>query len=435
MPRYIGTRLTKHSVENAPIPTKGESFLWDSTVSGFGVRIYPSGRRVFFWQYRAPDTGQSRRLTLGTYPALTVDAARTMAAGKAGEAAKGTDPQREGVDAKATLATVFPEYLKERTGKLAASSLKEYQRIWTKALAPTFGKKLVVALDESAVAQWHSSQAATPYAANRAVDLLSAFCTWAERRGHRPRHSNPCSGVERFAEARKGRSLTPDEYQQLGVALDTAKTVGLRTPPPAQKRTKDAAKQKHRPKNADTPRPADPVVLAALRFIALSGWREQEALTLTWASVDLQRGVAVLGDTKTGRSERPLGTAALDVLRSMTPVDGNPFVFPGYRKGNPLRDPKATWESVKHAAGLQADMRLRLHDLRHSFATVARELGYGDHVIARLVGHILSGMTSRYGEVREMTVRLAANAVAQTIAGYLDATPAKILPFPTAARA
>jgi integrase len=119
----------------------------------------------------------------------------------------------------------------------------------------------------------------------------------------------------------------------------------------------------------------------------------------------------------------------------MTPVDGNPFVFPGYRKGNPLRDPKATWESVKHAAGLQADMRLRLHDLRHSFATVARELGYGDHVIARLVGHILSGMTSRYGEVREMTVRLAANAVAQTIAGYLDATPAKILPFPTAARA
>lgn len=435
MPRYIGTRLTKRSVEAAPIPKTGESFIWDNTVSGFGVRIYPSGRRVFFWQYRAPATGQSRRLTLGTYPALTVDAARTMAEEKAGEAAKGTDPQREAVDAKATLATVFPDYLKERTGKLAASSLKEYQRIWTKALAPTFGKKLVVALDESAVAQWHSSQAATPYAANRAVDLLSAFCTWAERRGHRPRHSNPCSGVERFAEARKGRSLTPDEYQQLGVALDTARTVGLRTPPAAQKRTKDAAKKKHRPKNADTPRPADPVVLAALRFIALSGWREQEALTLTWASIDLQRGVAVLGDTKTGRSERPLGTAALDVLRSMTPVDGNPFVFPGYRKGNPLRDPKATWESVKHAAGLQADMRLRLHDLRHSFATVARELGYGDHVIARLVGHTLSGMTSRYGEVREMTVRLAANAVAQTIAGYLDATPAKILPFPTVARA
>jgi integrase len=86
---------------------------------------------------------------------------------------------------------------------------------------------------------------------------------------------------------------------------------------------------------------------------------------------------------------------------------------------------------VKH---VQADLRLRLHDLRHSFATVARELGYGDHVIERLIGHTLSGMTSRYGEVRDTTVRLAANAVAQTIAGYLDPSPSKVLPFPSAAQ-
>ena len=194
--------------------------------------------------------------------------------------------------------------------------------------------------------------------------------------------------------------------------------------------------KKHRPKNADTPRPANPVVIAALRFLTLSGWREQEALTLTWARVDLERGVAVLADTKSKRSERPLGKAALDVLRSVPKVDDNPYVFVGARKGKPLTDPGAMWDNVKHTAKLVDDLPLRLHDLRHSFTTVARdELGYGDHVIARLIGHKNSGgMTSRYGEVRDATLRHAANTTAQTIAGYLDPTPAKVLPFPAKAK-
>jgi integrase len=431
MPKYSDIRLTKRTVENAPVPARGETLLWDNEVRGFGVRIYPSGRRVFVLQYETPDTRTTRRLSLGTFPVLTVEAAREMAKARAGDVAKGTDPKRDTVDLKATMNTVFPDYLKERTGKLAASSLKEYERIWTKTLAPAFGTKLVKSLDEAAVSQWHSSQVGTPYAANRAVDLLSAFCTWAEKRGYRPKHSNPCPDVERYPEAKKGRSLTPDEYRRLGATLDEARRVGIRTPPAAQKHATNDDTKKHRPKSADTPKPANPVVIAALRFIALSGWREQEALPLAWASVDLQRGVAVLAETKTKRSERPLGTAALDVLRNVPKVEGHPYVFPGARKGQPLKDVGATWDSVKYAAKLDTDERLRLHDLRHSFTTVARdEHGFHDHIIGRLIGHKNSGgMTSRYGEVRDATVRNAANTVAQTIAGYLDPTPAKVLPF------
>ncbi len=429
MPRYSDVRLTKRSVESAPLPAQGETLLWDNEVRGFGVRIYASGRRVFVLQYVTPDTRTTRRLTLGAFPVLTVEAARQMALAKAGEVAKGSDPQRETVDVKATMDKVFPDYLKERTGKLAASSLKEYERIWTKSLAPTFGKKLVAALDEATVAQWHSAQVGTPYAANRAVDLLSAFCTWAERRGYRPRHSNPCTDVERFDEERKGRSLTPDEYRRLGSTLDEALRVGIRTPPKAQKHATNDATKKHRPKSADTPRLANPVVIAALRFLTLSGWREQEALSLTWAAVDMARGVAVLSDTKSKRSERPLGTAALDILRKVPKVEGNPHVFPGARDGKPLRDVGATWDSVKYAAKLDTNARLRLHDLRHSFTTVARELGWGDHYIAPLIGHTLGGMTARYGQVQDATLRRAANETAKAIAGYLAPTPAKVIPF------
>jgi integrase len=242
--------------------------------------------------------------------------------------------------------------------------------------------------------------------------------------------------VERFDEQKKGRSLTAAEYQRLGAALTDAVTIGIRTPPAAQKHATNDATKKHRPKKADLPliTKATPVVIAALRFLTLSGWREQEALSLTWASVDLERGVAVLTDTKSKRSERPLGTAALDVLRSVPKVDGHPFVFPGARKEQPLKDVGATWERVKNAAKLETDTRLRLHDLRPSFTTVARELGWGDHYIAPLIGHTLGGMTARYGAVQDTTLRRAANDTAQTIAGYLSTTPTKVLPFPAKAK-
>jgi integrase len=165
--------------------------------------------------------------------------------------------------------------------------------------------------------------------------------------------------------------------------------------------------------------------VAALRFLALSGWRESEALSLRWDALDLDRSVAILQDTKTGRSVRPLGSAAIDVIRSLSDLTGSPFVFPGGKLGEHLKDGNRIWLAAKHEAGLQ----LRLHDLRHSFTTVARELGYSNEVIARLVGHTLEGMTARYGDVPDEIVQQAAHRVSDTIANRMSGRSTTTLPF------
>jgi integrase len=177
--------------------------------------------------------------------------------------------------------------------------------------------------------------------------------------------------------------------------------------------------------------PQNPCAVAMLRFLALSGWRSGEAKALRWSDVDLARGVATLPDTKTGRSVRPLGSAALGVLKELGQRDdysaGNPFVFPGAKPAAPLVEIDHVWAAVRHAAGLD----ITLHGLRHAFTTTARWLGYGDHVIARLIGHVLNdSQTSRYGDVPELQVREAAEKVSRQIASMLDPTPSRVLPFP-----
>lgn len=423
------SKLTKRTVDATKAPATGETFVWDTQLPGFGLRVYASGRRIFVYQYRI--AGRSRRLVLGASPAITAEQARDLALSAAAKVANGTDPQGTDTDALArrTIAEVFPEYLAERAAKLAPRTAAEWERVWRKALAPAFGSLRVSALDEGTVARWHSSRKATPIAANRAVETLRTFCNWAERRGYRAKHSNPCTNVEHYEETRRSRSLTVEEYHRLGAVLDAALADGIR---PAEKLRKVSTKpsKSRRPKNADAPRKQNPTIIAALRFLVLSGWREQEALSLRWDAVNFERGVAVLQDTKSGRSERPLGTAALEVLRAQPQIAGNPYVFAGEGPGSHIAEPKRVWQSVKEAAGLEVSAPLRLHDLRHSFTTVARdEMGLGDHVIARLVGHTLSGMTSRYGEVRDATVRNAANNIADTIARYLAGSETKVLPF------
>lgn len=438
MPRLSGKKLTKRAIDAAVLPTEGERFIWDSELRGFGLRLYATGRRTFCFQYRAPETAQTRRIAIGEFPSITVDQARTLARSAAGQLAEGRDPKGTDVDAlqRRTLADVFPEYISERRGKLAPRTVAEYERMWSVTLAPAFGVKRFGALDEGSVARWHASKAATPTLANRAVDLLSSFCVWGERRGYRAKHSNPCVEVERYAEGHKGRSLTREEYQRLGDSMATAQSSGLVAAPQLRRVAERAHKVKHRPKNAGQPKRANPIAIAVLRFLVLSGWREQEALSLRWDSLNLERGVAVLTDTKSGRSERPLGAPAIALLRSQRRHSGNPFVFPGARIGAHIADPKRLWQSLKHAAKLDETQPMRLHDLRHSFTTIARdELGFGDHVIARLVGHKISGMTSRYGEVRDATLRNAANSVSSMIESHLCGDSRQVLPFPGSARA
>ena len=261
--------------------------------------------------------------------------------------------------------------------------------------------------------------------ANRVLTVLRAMFGHAEREEWRAPHTNPGVGVDKYPEAVRAHSLTADEYAALGAALARIGREGFPRAEGAPAPRGDVV---------DVLTPLQRRTLALFRFLALSGWRESEGRTLQWADVDTARGVAILGTTKTGRSVRPLGALALAVLAEVRglPVEGapSPYVFPGAggagveaHRSN-VRPP---WARVRKAAGLA----IRLHDLRHSFTTVARGLGYGDHVIAGLVGHaVRGGVTSRYGDVPDVLVQRAANEVAAAVAGMLEPTPGRVLTFP-----
>jgi integrase len=211
------------------------------------------------------------------------------------------------------------------------------------------------------------------------VSLLGAIFTYAAR--HRMRSDNPVHGVIRPADGRRDRRLSDGEYESLGDALRKA--------------------------NAESIWPA---AIAVARFLAITGWRSSEALTLRWDEIDLARRTAVLGDTKTGRSMRPLSHAACDVVRGV--AHSGDLVFPATRGGGTvvMSGFKKLWKRIAKLGGVPTD--ITPHVLRHSFASLAADLGYSEPVIAALVGHKGRSTTSRYLHSADAVLLAAADAVA-----------------------
>ena len=324
----------------SPFPKKTREIVWDMTLPGFGCRVTPAGHKAFVIQYRVG--GRSRQVTLGDYGVLTVEQARDRAKKLLGDVAAGADPadeqearqsaHRERLEAP-TVADLLPAFLDHCRARCKPAVVDEYERIFNHDILPELGRQRVADLTTKRVTALHVSMRKHRYAANRALARLSTFCTWAERMGDRPRHSNPCTDVKPYHEAAKERYLSLEEFKRLGAALRVAETIGLLPAPEHRKGPRTAATAKHRPKSADTPIPANPFAVAAIRFLMLSGWREGEVLSLKWADVDFERRFATLGDTKTGRSVRALGTPALDLLRALPRREGSAYVFPGANEG------------------------------------------------------------------------------------------------------
>jgi integrase len=225
--------------------------------------------------------------------------------------------------------------------------------------------------------------------ASRTVGLLSAIFTYAQRK--RMISDHPVRGVIRYADRRRQRRLSDDEYAALGVGLAALTN--------APKPRKDG-KQGHM---------MWPAAIHAARFLALTGWRSGEALTLRWGMLDLPRRTARLPDTKTGESVRPLASAACDLLRKLGPGKGDALVFPPSRGDGIMSGFPTLFERITKAGGLPKDVTP--HILRHSFASLAADLGCSELAIAALLGHRSGSVTARYTHAADDVLLAVADRV------------------------
>jgi integrase len=410
-------KITKRRVEALkPNPAKDE-FLWDTEAKGFGVRVKPTGARSFVVSYYAPGLHQKRRrLTIGAYGPLTVEEARKRALDLLARIAAGEDPAQEASEKRRaisdeTVKALFRAYLEDGRVLRRESTLGYYESLARLYVIPALGDLPVARVSVQDVAKLHRSLSATPTTANRVVQLIKAFFYWLSKRGF-VKGENPASLVERFPESPKERFLTVEEMGRLGEALRLAEMEGLRPAPQHQKPPRGRRKRNTGMFSSD-PKKANPIAVAALRVLMLTGWREKEALTLRWDAVDFPRGIVTLNDTKSGRSTRALPAPALALIAEQPKRVYCPYVFPGKVEGKPLQEIQRLWYAVRSAAGLED---VRLHDLRHSVASIAAAQGHSLYLIGKLLGHKDQRSTARYAHLADDARKTMADSVGDEIA-------------------
>ncbi len=362
---YRRARLTQSVAEKA-LPAEKRYVIADADIPGFWLYVWPNGRRAFYYRYRVGG-GRSatvREPKIGDWPTVKAEAARRTASDWAAQVRLGGDPsgQRAAARAAPTMAALFERYLADHArDHKKASGLRNDERLIEKRLKPVFARRKVAQLSRDEVAKFHKSLNATPYEANRALALLSKALNLAELWGWRPDGSNPCRHVRKYAEAKRKRFLSPKELAALGEALRIAECDGCLTLP-----------VKTGVRTAPQRVPVSPAAVAAIRLLVLTGARKGEVLGLKWNWIDWEAGRASLPDSKTGEKTIILAAPALAVLKAVRLVEGNPHVIVGGKRGAALVNLKDPWLAIREAAGLD---KVRIHDLRHSFASVGAANG------------------------------------------------------------
>ena len=232
----------------------------------------------------------------------------------------------------------------------------------------------------------------TPYQANRVLALLSKVFNLAERWGLRPDGSNPCRHVERYPEKRRERYLSAEELARLGEVLT------------------EVERASEEPASA----------IAAIRLLILTGCRRNEVLSLRWEEVDFERSLLLLADSKTGRKAVPVGAPTLALLAELPRLEGNPHVLPGEKAGAHFVGLAKVWQRIRKQAGLED---VRVHDLRHSFASVGAGAGLSLPIIGKLLGHTQAATTQRYAHLAADPVRQAADRISEEIAAAMSGKP------------
>jgi integrase len=416
----IRWKISKRNVDDLE-PRAKPYTRFDSSIAGFGAEVRPSGLIVFVLLYRPSPGGRGapqRRLVLGHYGSMTCEQARTAALDAHAAIRQGADPAGEKTRQRAALTVggLCDAFLSGHASKLKPKSVVAYEGSLAKVRS-AHGTLKAEARTRAHVAALHTRMASTPYAANRLTAAVSAMYAWAERAGLLPQdHPNPARGITRYREQGRERFLTTDELARLGDALHEGETTGWPYAEAEGPNAKFAQK--------DRMVKLDPFAAAAIRLLILTGARLREILHAQWSELDVERGVLFLADSKTGRKPIYLGAAAQAVIAALPRMSGNPHLIPGSLEGKPRSELGAPWSAVTKAAGLEG---LRIHDLRHSFASVGAGAGMGLPVLGRLLGHSSPSSTARYAHVDSDPMLRAAERIGATIDGALNRTGGEVV--------
>lgn len=375
-------RLTKKIVDAAEPDSSRPVFVWDDQIPGFGLKVLPGGTKRYVLKYRTGAGGRSatqRWLLIGTHGAITCDQARDKARGASALVARGEDPQEKKFLQRTAprFQDVWDRFKKEQLPLKRPSTAEDYEQIWRDHISPQLCNKPVADIRPEMIDRLHKSLAGSPYQANRTLALLSRLFNLAETWGMREHGSNPCRHVERFKETPRERYLSHEEIRRLAMAIDDARQ--------REEISSEAAR--------------------AIQLLLLTGARLNELLTARWEWVSIDARVINLPTSKTGKKTLFLSQEAIKIIehldqsRAKDQTSGapqNPFLLPGRVKGKPLNNLSKPWARVCKVAGLEG---VRLHDLRHTAASIAVGQGVSLSLIGRLLGHSQPQTTHRYAHV------------------------------------
>jgi integrase len=385
-------KLTKQIIASAKAQER-ETITWDGEVPGLGLRVTPSGAKSFILKTRIGGgrSAPTRKPTLGKVGDLTLDQARGKAREWKALAADGIDPGRHKVEMGRTVADLCAEYLEVHAPRKRSSA--DDQAKIEQHIIPRLGRRLIKDVNFSDIERLHRSMKKAPYAANRTAALLSKMFSlaikweWTDR--------NPASGIERYPEERRERFLNPEEIGRLSSALLQLVEVAAR-PNEAQK------------------------IADALRLLMLTGARRSEVLSATWAMFDLDAGVWVKPSSHTKQKKEhrvPLSPPAIQLLVEIKGRgDSAEYVFPSRAKSKHphLTELKTSWAKVCKLADLEG---VRIHDLRHTYASILVSGGATLPLIGALLGHTQVQTTQRYAHLADDPLREATSRVGSIIVG------------------
>lgn len=363
-------RLTRNLIRAAEPAAEGDRFLWDSEQLGFGIRIKESGIKTYVFSYSLPGWRSPKRVTVGRVADMNLEQARANTRMLRERVLLGVDPKDVSREREAlpSVADLVERFLTEHVAKkLRPTTARGYRQLLG-ALPRSFLQRKVDEVTGDHVARLHGSMHETPYLANRTLAVLRKMFALAERWHLRPRFSNPASGHDPYPERLdRGSRLSDDQLRRVGEALEAMEREGR----------------------------FDPFTFGLLRLNLLTGWRPIEVRSMRWEEVDFKRRVVTLRETKTGTRSGFLGKPAAELLVSLPRLSDSPFCFPGRKPDAPLREPKRLWELVQERAELPS--HLRFYDLvRHTFNTVAQEVGVAPEMVRVLVGHVPASISDRY---------------------------------------